>query len=161
MAVWDPYLSEQDRAVIEASGYGAFLGPGRRPALIVIDVTYSFTGEKREPILDSIRKWHFSCGPKAWDAIPHIQRLLSAARSRNLPIFYSHGYDIRPDGFGKGLWRTTRLTECDPVGTAMNRNSSFRRWPRSRATSLLPRPAPASFLAHRWTLISILWNVTQ
>lgn len=115
MPVWDRFLTEQDKEVFAASGYGAFLGIGERPALVVIDVTYAFSGEKNEPLLDSIAKWHFSCGPYAWDAVPHIQKLLAAFREKNMPIFYTNMPDGRPDGFGKGLWRSSRVAETDPV----------------------------------------------
>lgn len=115
MRVWDRFLTEQDKAVFEASGYGTFLGIGERPALIVIDVTYAFSGEKNEPMLESIAKWHFSCGPNAWESIPYIQTLLASFREKNLPIFYSNMPDGRPDGFGKGLWRSSRVAETDPI----------------------------------------------
>lgn len=115
MPVWDRFLTEQDKEVFKASGYGTFLGIGKRPALIVIDVTYAFSGEKNEPLLESIAKWHFSCGPYAWDAVPHIQTLLRVFREKNYPIFYSNMPDGRGDGFGKGLWRSSRIEETDSI----------------------------------------------
>lgn len=115
MRVWDRFLTEQDKEVFAASGYGTFLGIGQRPALVVIDVTYAFSGEKNEPLLDSIARWHFSCGPYAWESIPYIRTLLTAFRAKNLPIFYSNMPGGRPDGFGKGLWRSSRVEETDPV----------------------------------------------
>jgi maleamate amidohydrolase len=115
MRVWDEFLTESDRDVYAASGYGTNLPFGRRPVLLIIDVTYAFTGDKDEPILDSIVKWHRSCGDRAWVAIPHISRLLEAARSKNLPVFYSTGFDARPGGLGKGLWRNSRADEAPPT----------------------------------------------
>ena len=47
--VWDQFLTERDRAVFAASGYGAHAGFGKRPALLVVDVSYAFCGEKPEP----------------------------------------------------------------------------------------------------------------
>lgn len=114
MAIWDAFLTENDKSTFPQSGYGAYLGPGARPAILVVDVSYAFTGDKDEPLPDSIAKWHNSCGPVAWQAIPHIARLLDSARSRSLPIFYSTGYDARPDGFGRGLWRNSRVAESTP-----------------------------------------------
>lgn len=117
MAIWDEFLTENDKSVFAASGYGAYLGPGMRPALLIIDVSYAFTGDQDEPLLDSIAKWHNSCGPAAWRSMPYIQALLAAARAKNLPIFYSTGYDARPDGFGRGLWRNSRVNDAiPPVG---------------------------------------------
>lgn len=121
MRIWDEYLTELDQQVFAASGYGSFLGFGDRPAILIVDVNYNFTGDKDEPLLDSITKWHNSCGPRGWAAIPYIQALLEAGRAKNLPIFYSTGQVPRPDKFGKGLWRNARKTEAEPplgiVGT--------------------------------------------
>jgi hypothetical protein len=51
------------------SGYGSHGGFGKKPALLVIDVSYGFTGDKPEPILDSIKQWRNSCGAESWTAI--------------------------------------------------------------------------------------------
>jgi maleamate amidohydrolase len=104
VAIWDPFLTAQDKAVYAASGYGARAGFGTRPALIVVDVSYSFTGETDEPILDSITTWRTSCGHAGWAAVPVIGKVLDAARSARLPVFFSTGIDPRPDGFDRGAW---------------------------------------------------------
>ena len=44
MAIWDDVLSERDKAVFAAAGYGKKGGFGSRPAVVVIDVNYNFTG---------------------------------------------------------------------------------------------------------------------
>ena len=49
--IWDKFLTERDKAVIEAAGFGATAGYGLRPALVIVDVTYGFTGDRPEPIL--------------------------------------------------------------------------------------------------------------
>lgn len=68
--IWDDFLTEQDMAVFKASGYGTRGDWGQRPALLVIDVSYGFTGEIDEPILDSIKTWPNSCGHFAWRSVP-------------------------------------------------------------------------------------------
>src|SRR5690606_9939619 len=85
----------------ELSGQGKRAGLGKRPALMVIDVSYAFCGEKREPIAESVKKWRTSCGSIAWDALPRIARLLETARARNLPIIYTSG-QRRQDGWDSG-----------------------------------------------------------
>ena len=97
-------LSEQDREVFELSGQGKRAGLGKRPALMVIDVSYAFCGEKSEPIVESVKKWRTSCGSIAWEALPRIARLLETARARNLPIIYTTG-QRRQDGWDSGAWR--------------------------------------------------------
>jgi maleamate amidohydrolase len=43
--VWDKFLTERDRKVFAASGYGSQMGFGKRPALLIVDVSYGFTGD--------------------------------------------------------------------------------------------------------------------
>jgi nicotinamidase-related amidase len=115
MRVWERFLTDRDRAVFSGAGYGTFLGLGERPAVLVIDVNYAFVGHEREPILESIKRWHNSCGEEGWDALGPISELLAGARAKNLPIFYTTGIDARPDGFGHGLWRNSRNREKSSV----------------------------------------------
>jgi len=102
--VWDRFITAKDRAVYEASGYGARTGFGARPAVIVVDVNYAFTGDRDMPILESVKTWRNSCGEAGWAAIPPTQRLLAAARKQHIPVFFSTGIDSRPDGFDRGGW---------------------------------------------------------
>jgi nicotinamidase-related amidase len=104
--VWDKFLTAQDRAVFEASGYGVNIGFGERPALLIVDMSYGFTGDKPEPLLQSIRTWHNSCGEAAWCTIPVIRRLTDAFRDRRLPVIYTTG-SFREDNWdsGSALWK--------------------------------------------------------
>jgi nicotinamidase-related amidase len=104
MVVWDQFITETDRKVYEASGYGARGGFGTRPAVLIVDVNYNFTGDVDVPILESIKTWRNSCGATGWAAIPPTQRLLAAARANHIPVFFSTGTDTRPDGFDRGGW---------------------------------------------------------
>lgn len=101
--IWDAFLTERDKEVFGAAGYGESAGFGERPAIVVIDVNYNFTGDKCEPILDSIRRWPNSCGEDAWNALPHIRKLLDAAREKGLPVIYTTG-DMREDGWDRAAW---------------------------------------------------------
>jgi len=82
---WDRFLTGRDQAVIAAAGFGTRMGLGQRPALLVVDMTYNFCGDRPEPVLDSIKRWRASCGEAAWDAIPCIAGLIAAARKAGLP----------------------------------------------------------------------------
>jgi nicotinamidase-related amidase len=104
VAVWDAFLTERDRRIFGAAGYGRRGGLGQRPVVLVIDVTYNFVGDRREPIEDSIRRWRNSCGEEGWQAVDRIARLLDAARERRVPILYSTGLEPRPDGWDAGRW---------------------------------------------------------
>jgi nicotinamidase-related amidase len=110
--VWTPYLNSLDKEVMQASGYGARMGFGQRPALMIVDVSYNFAGEHPEPILESIKRWRNSCGEAGWAAISVIARLADACRRKGLPVFYSTN-TRRPDGFDAGSWRWKNSRELD------------------------------------------------
>jgi maleamate amidohydrolase len=102
--VWDKFLTERDKAVFAAGGFGARAGFGKRPALLVIDVNWAFCGDKPEPILDSIKRWRSSCGAESWVAVEHIRLLAEAARAKGLPVIYTTG-EVRADNWDAGGWR--------------------------------------------------------
>jgi len=101
--IWDKFLTARDRAVMDAAGFGARAGYGRRPAFIIVDVTYGFTGDRPEPILESIKRWSSSSGAESWDAIAVIKRIAEAFREKRLPVIYSHGGG-RADSWDSGSW---------------------------------------------------------
>ena len=114
--IWDKFLTERDKAVFAASGYGAQGAWGERPALLVIDVNYAFCGEQPTPILESIKKWRTSCGEDAWEAIPVIQRLIGTCRERAIPVIYTTG-QRRADKWDSGSWswKNNRGSEAPKV----------------------------------------------
>ncbi|KPQ12270.1 MAG: amidase [Saliniramus fredricksonii] len=114
--IWDKFLTERDKAVFAASGYGAQGAWGERPALLVIDVNYAFCGEQPTPILESIRKWRTSCGEDAWEAIPVIQRLIGTCHERAIPVIYTTG-QRRADKWDSGSWnwKNNRGSEAPKV----------------------------------------------
>lgn len=112
--VWNAFLTERDKAVFAASGYGARGGFGKRPALLVIDVNWAFCGERPEPILEAIKKWRTSCGDYAWKAMPYLQALIGKAREKGVPVIYTTGYG-RDDGWDAGSWTWKTSTKPRPV----------------------------------------------
>jgi len=113
--IWDAFITERDKAVFAASGFGAHGGFGKRPALLVIDVSYGFAGDRPEPILQSIKRWSNSCGAESWDAISVIARLAAAFRAKRMPVIYTTGQNRR-DGWdvGSWAWKNTRTAESLP-----------------------------------------------
>ena len=117
--IWDAYLTERDKAVFTASGFGAKGGFGKRPALLVIDVSYGFAGDKPgESIIDSIKRWPNSCGAESWDAVAAIKTLAEGFRAKKLPVIYTTGVN-RADGWdvGSWAWKNTRTGESLPRPT--------------------------------------------
>jgi nicotinamidase-related amidase len=90
--VWDSYLTEQDQAHLAMSQHGQ-VGFGDRPALLLIDLYRWVFGDEPEPLLEGIKTWPGYCGPAGWDAIPHIQTLLKAARDARVPVVHMTGLD--------------------------------------------------------------------
>lgn len=109
---WDPFLTERDKQVFSAAGFGARAGFGKRPAVIVIDVSYNFTGDKPLPVTESIKEWSLSCGEEGWTGISAIQKVLAAARPKGVPVIYTTG-ELRDDGFDSGgwAWKNARIVD--------------------------------------------------
>ena len=113
--VWTKFLTPRDRAVFAAAGFGAQVGFGRRPALLIVDVTFAFCGDKPEPILESIKRWPLSCGEEAWTGIAHIKGLAEAARAKSVPVIYTTGTS-RSDNWDSAAWARKNARHEDRQG---------------------------------------------
>jgi nicotinamidase-related amidase len=118
--IWDKFLTERDKTVFSATGYGARQGFGKRPALLVIDVNYAFAGERPEPILDAIQKWRTCCGEDAWPAIAVIRKLLDAAHDKGIPVIYTTD-QRREDNWDAGSWAWKSRRSGEDVAPAPQR----------------------------------------
>ncbi len=94
--IWDVFLTERDKRVFEAAGYGREAELKGRPALLIIDVNFGFVGDRPEEILDSILKFPNSCGEEGWQAMEKLVPVLDAARRKCLPILYTTGDQKHP-----------------------------------------------------------------
>ena len=114
MATWDDILTERDKEVFALSGFGKKAGLGQRPALLIIDVNYNFTGDKPEPILESVERFRTSCGEEGWQAVYRIRELLAEARKKHLPTFYTTAEENRSNStlmIGGWAAKSNRTTE--------------------------------------------------
>lgn len=93
---WADLIAADEIDVYRRAGYQKTYGVGIRPALLIVDVEYNFTGLRGQEHLASISMYRNSCGPMAWESIPRIARLLDLARALRLPVAYTHGFE-RPD----------------------------------------------------------------
>ena len=118
LRVWDRFLTAQDRAHL-ALQPPSIKGAGTRPALLLVDLYRWVFGDKREALLDSVLNWPGSCGAVAWDALPHIQRLIAEARKLHIPVVHITGLDGMPS------WRDTlpgdAATEGDEAALSRRR----------------------------------------
>ena len=67
--VWDKFLTERDKAVFAAGGFGATADRGKRPALLVIDVSWAFCGDKPEPPINGREERPDAAGCKRFQCV--------------------------------------------------------------------------------------------
>ena len=117
MRVWDAFLSEQDKATLGSRPHQVW-GYGERPALVLIDLYRWVFGDKRQPVLEAIKDWPGSCGTVAWDALPHLQRLLKASRAARIPIVHVtalNPVDSGVSGWAAGANQLPKTAGSDPL----------------------------------------------
>jgi len=114
---WDAIITDRDRAVMAASGMGQRAGLGSRPCLLVVDITYAFTGDRPEPILESIKRFPHSGGDVAWAALPNVAELIATSRARGIPVVYTR-QTRRTDSLTAGGWgrKNRRALAASPAG---------------------------------------------
>lgn len=85
--IWDKYLTPSDREHVEAYPRTP-VGFGAKPALLMVDFYRAVFGDKPEPLMEAVKTWPASCGMAGWNALPHIQKLLAAARAAKIPVVH-------------------------------------------------------------------------
>jgi nicotinamidase-related amidase len=90
MKEWMKLIPEQDLKLYRSGGFLAEIEFGQRPALIVVDCTYGFTGSEGKTLEEAIAEFPTACGPVSWQAIPRIARLLGLFRERKLPVVFTN-----------------------------------------------------------------------
>jgi maleamate amidohydrolase len=147
---WRTVATPRDRAIYDAAGYGRRVVPGRRPMLLVIDVTYGFAGHERQPIEEAVQQYPNACGEAAWDAIDAIAGLLPAARAAGRPVVYSAGFSEL--GLpGVGLWAAKHPRASDAPDDANDIVGELGPGPRDL---VVPKTKPSLF--HGTPLVDLL-----
>lgn len=91
-------FNPDELATYRAAGYGRAADPGARPALLFVDVTYAFTGDR-----SGGGQYPLACGPAAWEAVDQMKRLAAVARTNDVPLVYSRN-SPRPTAAEAGGW---------------------------------------------------------
>jgi maleamate amidohydrolase len=81
-------------------------------------------GDRKQPLLEAMKEWPGSCGPRAWEAIPHLQRLLGAARAAGIPVVHVTGLHLQGSGvvsWAENPLRTRAVPAFDPAMAERNR----------------------------------------
>ena len=130
--IWDAFLTDQDRLVYVAAGYGRRGGFGTRPALFLIDIHYNFLGDEPLPILEAIKQYRTACGERGWAVVRRLEKLLPTARERRVPIFYTVA-ERRADLRDGGAYLYKNYRAADGVNVAGTRGTQI-------VETLTPRP---------------------
>ncbi|WP_342364114.1 cysteine hydrolase family protein [Terrarubrum flagellatum] len=88
MAVWEQFLTEDDRKVLAKRKARAKNDLGAKPALLLVDMQMTACGYDK-PIYEQLEEYSGACGPHAWKAITVQRKLLAAARQAGMPVIYS------------------------------------------------------------------------
>lgn len=89
MKDWMKTIPESELATYKSAGFMTDMKIGSRVGLIVVDVTYGFTGRKGQTLAESIEEFRSACGPVSWEAVPRIAKLIDMFRERGLPIVFT------------------------------------------------------------------------
>jgi nicotinamidase-related amidase len=119
MRVWEPFLTAQDKTTLRERAH-QICGFGNRPALVLIDLYRWVFGDQERPLLEGLTDWPGYCGPQAWTALPHLQRLLAAARRARIPVV--HVTSLSPTESGVKGWadnpKRTRIVAAPDAAMA-------------------------------------------
>lgn len=89
MREWQKLIPPGELEAYRRSGFHGDLAMGDHPALIVVDVTFGFTGSRGLTLEQAVAEFPPACGPASWVAMPRIARLIGMFRARGLPIVYT------------------------------------------------------------------------
>ena len=140
MNPWDGVVTEEEKEIYRAAGFGKPSGMGNRPALLIIDVQYRTVGTKPAPFREAVKEFPTACGQVGWDAVHNIEKILALFRERGWPVLYP--YVSMKESFDTG-----RLAEKVPaLMTVTARGYEFVREIAPREGDiLLPKKHPSAF----------------
>ena len=127
--VWDAFLSESDR--VYDAAYPTFSDKrelGRRPALVLIDLYRLAFGDHPEPLLEAVRHNRSHLGLAGWSALPHLRRLLGAARDAGILVVH--------------VTREVEISEWREVGRGDRAPSAQERAEREHSYGIFDQLAP-------------------
>jgi len=102
---WMKIIPDADRRTYQRAGFLFDQKLGTRAALIVVDLTYGFTGSESLTLEQAIEEFPTACGPAAWEAMPRISRLIRLFRELQWPIVFTQS-DIYTTRFAGNATKT-------------------------------------------------------
>ena len=88
-------IPQSDLEAYAKGGFGKRMGFGKKPCVIVIDMTYGFVDPKNP----------LAKGSMGFKAVTHLKILLEKARIRNVPIIYTTGLNSISNSMPIGISR--------------------------------------------------------
>ncbi|WP_395109702.1 cysteine hydrolase family protein [Actinomadura sp. SCN-SB] len=112
---WVELFESRDGGGYNPGHWSARNSLGRRPALLVIDVVRSFTGDEGQSLEEAVAAFPTACGPSAWDAIPRIKQVIDLATAEDWPVVYTTALPG-----GASLYGGTVKSELSGLGSPMD-----------------------------------------
>jgi nicotinamidase-related amidase len=112
MKDWMKLIPDSELATYKSAGFMTDMTLGKNPALIVVDVTFAFTGFEGQTLQESIATFGSACGPVSWDAMPKIVKLIAMFRERGLPIVFTNSAPANTPYAGKAT--KSKRTKAPP-----------------------------------------------
>jgi nicotinamidase-related amidase len=107
MKEWMKLIPKSELALYEKVGFAESARLGVRPMLLVVDVTYGFTGSEGLTLEQAIAEFQPACGPVSWETMPRIARLIALFRGCGLPVVFTRS-DLRDVPFTGKSTRSKR-----------------------------------------------------
>ena len=104
MAIWDDVIPQEDLKMFTKSKMGGKAGYGKKPAIVVVDMTYGFVDDA----------YPLGCSKMGWPAVRANERLLAKGRALGIPILFTRGHHPKTST-ERGRWKNvTALETKDP-----------------------------------------------
>jgi maleamate amidohydrolase len=142
LAPWSAVVGPADEALYERAGFARSGGLGTRVALLVIDVQYRTVGHTRAPIETAMSEYPTACGERGWSAVDRIERLLAAARERDVAVFFPHVAPKTAATSGRFRAKSPTLASRDAAAYAFVAQAA----PRGDEVTI-PKDHPSAFFA--------------
>lgn len=101
MRDWMKLIPEEELETYRKAGFMQAVEPGKRPALVVVDVTFGFTGSPGLTLAEAIEEFPTAAGPVSWEAMPRIRALIELFRKCDLPVVYTRANPYNVGFVGK------------------------------------------------------------
>jgi maleamate amidohydrolase len=155
---WTSLLPAAERMDVHSRSAQQIQAP-HNPALIVVDVTYAFTGLEGQTLEESIAEFITAAGPVAWRAMPRVVQLIAAFRQSGHPVIFTRSAPKNTPFVG-------RSTKSKRVAAAMSERDNTippciapaeGEWvlEKERASAFFQTPLPAFLVSRKVDAVAV------